>query len=345
MAGTGATREIKLYDYRPGLRDFRADVLEGLGAPAKTLPCKYFYDERGSRLFERICELDEYYLTRTELRIMEEAAAEMAEAIGPEALIVEYGSGSDRKIRALLAHLERPAAYVPVDISKKHLRGAARGLAADFAALEVAPVCADFTRPFALPPVAAAYGRVAAYFPGSTIGNFTDEEAVAFLANVARTVGAGGGLLVGVDLQKAAPIIEVAYNDKEEVTRDFNLNLLRRINEELGADFALDQFRHQASYDAERGRVEMRLVSRKAQKVRVGDAEFTFAEGESIHSENSHKYTLEGFRTLAARGGMRVERVWTDEADWFSVQYLTADPEGRNTMEDAPCRTPGLSMI
>jgi L-histidine Nalpha-methyltransferase len=313
----------ELFDLAPERERFLADVLAGLSAGRKTLPCKYFYDERGSALFERICELDEYYPTRTELGILRRHVGAMAAALGPRCLIVEYGSGSSTKTRLLLERLDDPAAYVPVDISREHLLRSAAALAARYPRLRVIPVCADFTRPFGLPGVRGALRRVA-YFPGSTIGNFAPADARSFLAHVARQCGSGGALLIGVDLRKSRAILEPAYDDARGVTAEFNRNLLRRINSELGADFDPSAFDHRAFWNTDEGRVEMHLVSRREQQVRLAGRPFRFARGETIHTENSYKYDLAGFAALASAAGFEVERVWTDDAPLFSVQLLRA---------------------
>ena len=304
---------------------FLTDVLAGLRQPAKALPCKYLYDAAGSELFDRICELPEYYPTRTEVAILHAHAAEMGLRLGSGCQVVEYGSGSSTKTPLLLAALPRPAAYVPVDISGEHLRSSAATLARGFPDLPVTPVAADFTRPFAVPPLAAPLVRRAVFFPGSTIGNFRPPEAVTLMTQLARLVGPGGQLLIGADLAKDARVLEPAYDDAAGVTAAFNLNLLVRINRELGADFDVDSFRHRARYRPECGRVELHLVSQRRQTVRLAGEKFDFAAGEAIHTENSHKYTLDGFAGLAARAGFRPVRVWTDERAWFSVQLFTAE--------------------
>jgi L-histidine Nalpha-methyltransferase len=303
--------------------EFLADVLAGLGRPQKEIPCKWLYDARGSLLFERICELDEYYPTRTELAIMESHARSMAALLGEGCALVEYGSGSSLKTRLLLQHLARPAAYVPVDISAPALGAATERLARAFPGLRILPVCGDFTAPHALPLADLAARRVAVYFPGSTIGNFHKPDVVAFLREIARQCGEGGGLLIGVDLRKERTVLERAYDDARGVTAAFDLNVLVRANRELEADFRLDRFRHEAPFDDRHGRVEMHLVSTVAQLVSVGGETFRFAEGESIWTESSYKYGMREFAALAALAGWRCERTWTDERAWFSVQYLT----------------------
>ena len=316
-----AALPFELCDLAPERERFLADVLDGLTRPRKTLPCKYFYDERGSELFDRICELPEYYPTRTELEILRRHAGAMAAALGTRCLLVEYGSGSSTKTRLLLERLVRPAAYVPVDISREHLLRSAAALSALHPGLRVIPVCADFTQPFALPRVPGTLRR-AGYFPGSTIGNFAAAEARKFLAQVAEQCGPGGALLIGVDLVKPRAILEPAYDDAAGVTAEFNRNLLRRINRELGADFDCEGFDHRALWNAAEGRVEMHLVSARDQSVRLGGRRISFARGESIHTESSHKYELADFAVLARSAGFEVEHVWTDDARLFSVQLL-----------------------
>jgi L-histidine N-alpha-methyltransferase len=313
-----------LHDYEPTLADDRAQVLAGLREPQKRISPKYFYDQRGSQLFDRICELPEYYPTRTELAIMRAEASAIADAVGERACLIEFGSGSSVKIRLLLQSLRRLVAYVPVDISREHLLAAARGLARDFPGIETLPVCADFTQPFALPETRRAVARRVAWFPGSTIGNFEPAQALALLQVIRGQVDDQGGLLIGVDLQKDTATLERAYNDAAGVTAEFNLNLLRRLNRELGGNFDLHAFRHRAIYNREHGRIEMYLVSQRAQQVRVGGTTLEFAEGERILTEYSHKFTLAGFAAMAAQAGFEVQQVWTDADALFSVQYLAA---------------------
>jgi dimethylhistidine N-methyltransferase len=301
---------------------FRDDVLDGLSRPQKELPCKYFYDARGSELFDRICELPEYYLTRTELTILRQHAHAMADALGPRCRVVEPGSGSGLKTPLLLEQLREPAGYVPVDISRDHLLASAEALRQRFPGLDVRPVWADFTGPFTLPRPRLKERRRAVFFPGSTVGNFGPAEAVRLLARMAEICGPGGAALVGVDLRKPKELVEPAYNDAVGVTAEFNRNLLVRINRELGADFDVERFRHRAFFDEQHGRIEMHLVSRRRQEVHVGGATFRFARGESIRTEYSYKYSPEAFRTLAGEAGLRVRQVWTDEGGLFSVQYL-----------------------
>jgi dimethylhistidine N-methyltransferase len=314
---------------KPAPRDlererFLADALDGLRQRRKTLPCKYFYDAEGSKLFDQICALPEYYPTRTELGILRAHAADMAQCLGPETLLVEYGSGSSVKTRLLLDRLARPAAYVPVDISREHLLETALALRVDYPQLEIAPVCADFAVPFALPRPRRPAVRRAVYFPGSTIGNFSEAGAIALMAGVARLVGPGGVFLVGVDLAKDPRVLERAYDDAAGVTAAFNLNLLARMNRELDADFDLRRFRHRAIWVESVRRIEMHLVSDVEQVAHLEGVEIHFERGESICTEHSHKYTQDGFARLARRAGLAVRRVWTDRAERFSVQYLEA---------------------
>lgn len=313
-----------LLEARPherGRPEFLSDVLAGLARPQKEIPCKWLYDARGSALFEQICGLEEYYPTRTELAIMESHAQPMAALLGSGCVLVEYGSGSGLKTRLLLQHL-RPAAYLPVDISAPALAEASARLVRAFPGLPVLPVCGDFTQPLQLPLADAGARRRCVYFPGSTIGNFHKPEMVSFLAAVARQCGPGGGLLIGVDLRKERSVLERAYDDARGVTAAFDLNVLVRANRELGADFRLDRFRHEALWDERHGRMEMHLVSTCEQVAHVGGEGFRFAEGESIWTESSYKYDLREFAVLAALAGWRCESVWTDERAWFSVQYL-----------------------
>lgn len=310
-------------DRCPETGTFREELLSGLQAQPKTIPCKFFYDERGSKLFDRICELEEYYLTRTEIGIMRRHGGEMAARIGPEALLVEYGSGSSLKTRILLDALEQPTGYVPIDIAREHLQKAARRLARRYPALRIVPVCADYTEEVKLPDLGAKARRTVVYFPGSTIGNFAPEAARAFLARMAATAGTGGGLLIGVDLKKDVATLEAAYNDSKGVTAAFNKNVLRRANRELGADFDLDRFAHRAFYNREEGCIEMHLVSQARQAVTIGDTRIEFDKGESIRTERSYKYDLDEFAALAVRAGFEVEQVWTDKARLFSVQFAT----------------------
>ncbi len=305
---------------------FREDVIAGLSLPQKALPPKYFYDAAGSRLFEAICRLKEYYPTRSELSLTRAHLAGIARFAGrrshPAVTLIEYGSGASVKTRLLLRRL-RPSVYVPVDISGSALRAAARSLRREFPRLDILAVAGDFSRPLNI-PVFKGKGRRVVYFPGSTIGNLTPEEAQAFLRMTRGQVGPQGAMLVGVDLKKDANLLHAAYNDAKGVTAAFNLNLLARINRELGADFDLRRFRHYAFYNAALGRIEMHLVSLARQAVNIGNYRFAFEAGESIHTENSYKYSVEEFRALARRAGFKGEKVWLDPRGLFALHGLTA---------------------
>ena len=303
-------------------RRFRADVIAGLSLPQKRLPSKYFYDAAGSRLFDRITELPEYYPTRTELGVMRVHAREMAARCGSRCQLIEFGAGALTKVRLLLDHMETPAGFVPVDVSGAHLREAATTLAADYPSLDIEPVVADFTVPFDVPDIDAE--RRVVYFPGSTIGNLEPSETDDLLRLIARLVGPGGGLLLGVDLRKDIKILEPAYNDSAGVTAEFNRNLLVRIDRELGGNFHAASFRHVAFYHASLSRIEMHLVSDVARRVRVGSTTFDFRAGESIHTENSYKYDVNELATRALRFGLRMDEFWTDAQRHFAVLYLTA---------------------
>ncbi|HVX40453.1 MAG TPA: L-histidine N(alpha)-methyltransferase [Gemmatimonadaceae bacterium] len=296
------------------------EVLRGLTAERKTLPPKLFYDATGARLFERICELDEYYPTRSELEILRAHAGEIAERAGPGAALVEYGSGAGVKIRLLLDALERPSAYVPIDISGEQLARVSAELAAEYPGVAIRPVCADYTSHFRMPPLGGA--RRVAFFPGSTIGNFHPAEAAAFLRRVRGVVGSDGALVLGVDRVKDRRVIEAAYNDARGVTAAFNLNMLVRLNREVGADFDLASFRHRAVFNAAASRIEMHLVSLRAQVVHVAGRAIAFAPGETIWTESSYKYSHESLRNLAESAGFAIDALWTDARERFWVGYL-----------------------
>jgi L-histidine N-alpha-methyltransferase len=314
---------VRANDSDPTLADDSDEILRGLSAPQKHLSPKYFYDETGSRLFDEICTLQEYYPTCTERAIMGTYLGEMAALIGPRAAVIELGSGSSQKIRQLLDGLDDPVAYVPVDISEDYLSSMANAVARDYPQLQVLPVYADFTRPFELPAYTQAPARNLVFFPGSTIGNFERGDAASLLGVMRIEAGPGGALLIGVDRKKHPEILHAAYNDASGVTAAFNLNVLRRLNNELGACFDLTKFRHEAIYDEAQGRIEMRLVSRVAQRIAVAGRMFEFRAGEYIVTEYSHKYADDEFAALAASAGWRPEKVWRDDADLFGVHYLT----------------------
>lgn len=315
-----ARGRFRYFDLQPQTADMRQEIVDGLLATPRRLPPKYFYDETGSRLFEQITRLPEYYLTRTEMALFDDHLEDIGRALGADICLVEYGSGTSDKIRKLL-ELLRPAAYVPVDISGAHLRAQALALHRDYPWLDVFPTCTDFTNPFALPDPVAGLPHVG-FFPGSSIGNFEPAAAAAFLGNVHGTLGSGGRLLVGVDRKKDPAVLEAAYNDSEGVTAAFNLNVLRHINDRLGADFDLGAFTHEARYNPELGCIQMFLRSRRAQTVHIGTDQFTFAEGDVIHTENSFKYDPQEFRELAARGGFDVEIWWSDPEAYFALFLL-----------------------
>lgn len=307
---------------RPPSSDLLEVVQRGLGVKPKRLPSWLFYDERGSALFERICEQPEYYLTRCEISLMDEHAADIAYALGSEVRLVEYGSGNAIKTRMLLEHLHAPVTYVPVEISPEPLRQSMQRLAAAFPRLPLQPLCADFSRPLRLPIPPRAPRRTVLYFPGSTIGNFESRGAAALLRKMRNEMGDAGGILIGVDLKKDPALIEAAYNDRAGVTVEFTLNMLARLNREIGSNFELSAFAHRAHYNPMAGRIETHLVSRREQQVKVGRANVPFRVDEAIHVEYSCKYSLEDFAALAARAGLAVQRVWTDPQRMFSVQYL-----------------------
>jgi L-histidine Nalpha-methyltransferase len=299
------------------------EILDGLTAAQKRISPKYFYDERGSELFDQICDLPEYYPTRTELALMRQHADEIAALVGPRAQVIEFGAGSTLKVRLLLDHLVEPVAYVPVDISADYLVKQAAELARDYPDLDIQPVCADFTQPFKLPAHRIPPERNLVFFPGSTIGNFSRRQALELLEVMAFEARHDGVALIGVDLRKDAALLNAAYNDRAGVTARFNLNVLARLNRELGADFNLEDFRHRAVYDPDKGRIEMRLVSTRPQIVHVAGTDVEFAKDEYIVTEHSYKYSVEEFRVLAHEAGFRPVRVWCDEERLFSVHFLT----------------------
>jgi dimethylhistidine N-methyltransferase len=317
--------QVRIARFQPATEEssFARDVIAGLTAKPKRLSPKYFYDEIGSQLFEQITELPEYYPTRCELAILREHAAEMALLIDSRTALIEFGTGSTRKARIVLAASPAIEAYVPVDISAEMLVREAAQLQQDLPGLKVVPIVADFTRPFGLPNSIAGLSRTG-FFPGSTIGNFEPHQASAFLQHAARILGPGATLIIGVDLIKDVDILNAAYDDAAGVTARFNLNLLTRMNRELGADFHLDAFCHQAFYNIERRRIEMHLASRKRQSVKVCGRTIDFRAGETIHTENSYKYSVESFGALARGAGWSPVAVWTDPKGWFSVQALVA---------------------
>ena len=316
---------FSFHDLAPGEESFRDAVLAGLSASPKSLPCKFFYDQRGSALFEAICEVPEYYLTRTELGILETYAPAIAQRLGPHCRLVELGSGASIKVRLLLKALESPLAYVPVDISRGFLRDSAASIAADFSRLQVVAVCADYTRPFVLPPITGPAGKTVGFFPGSTIGNFEPEAVVSFLRHCGQLLGPGAEMLIGADVKKEKAVLDAAYNDAAGLNAAFNLNLLHRIAKELDSDIAIDDFEHVAFYNPDEGRVELYIKSLKAQTATIAGRRFSFGAGEMFHTENSYKYAIPEFHALAARAGFHSLETWTDADGKFSVHYLRRD--------------------
>jgi dimethylhistidine N-methyltransferase len=303
--------------------NFRDEVLRGLAKSPRELPCKFFYDERGAQLFQQICDLPEYYITRTEIEILRLHGAEMAKTLGPQIELIGLGTGAGTKTRILLEELRDPRVYVPIDISKEQLEKSAARFREMFPALQILPVAADYLGPFELPLPRQLSSRSIVYFPGSTIGNFDPDLAGEFLTRLVELAGDGGGLLIGVDLQKDRHVIEAAYNDSAGVTAQFNKNLLTRINRELGGDFDLAHWQHYAIYNPAEGRIELYLLSEIEQTVKIGDRTFQFRAGEKILTEYSYKHTIGGFITLARQVGFNFEQVWTDEPRLFGVFYFT----------------------
>ncbi|MDA0595666.1 MAG: L-histidine N(alpha)-methyltransferase [Chloroflexi bacterium] len=317
MTNTATTPETEA-----ALHTMLSDVVEGLSQNRKTLPSKYFYDERGSKLFDDICELDEYYVTRTETALIQQQVGDIAAAVGSNALLVEYGSGSSLKTRLLLRNLIAPAGYVPIDISGDYLSQVGHSLQAEFPHIEIMPVVADFTKSFEVPSPTSKESRRVIYFPGSTIGNFRREDAMALLVGMAENAGAYGGVLIGVDLDKDRDVLRAAYNDSQGVTAEFNLNVLKRINDELGGTFDLSKFKHEAVFNDGRSCIEMHLISTERQTANVCKYSFEFEENESVLTEYSHKYTIHAFGEMANEAGLNVKNVWTDANNMFAVMYL-----------------------
>lgn len=312
---------LKLYDLHPPLHDMRAEVLHGLCQPQKRMSPKLLYDKRGAELFDAICELEEYYLTRTEMMILRTHASEIADLIGNGALI-EFGSGSSQKVRILLDKMPNLATYVGLDISKQHLQESCMKLVADYPGLEAIAICTDYTQPLQLSHIPTIqHKHKVGFFPGSSIGNLEPDEVVQFLRNAATSLQPNSDFLIGVDLKKDKAILEPAYDDAKGVSAAFALNLLHRINRDLGTDFDIENFYYCATYNP-LGRIEMNLVSCKDQIVHLGDVEIPFRAGETLRTENSYKYTVPEFQELAALAGFRAEKVWTDAQQLFSVHYL-----------------------
>jgi dimethylhistidine N-methyltransferase len=317
------TSTIAVNNCEPAAETMRDDVLRGLAKNPKMLPSQYLYDERGARLFERICETEEYYLTRTEISILRENMDAIVERIGPGALVVEPGSGSGVKTQMLLENLEDPAGYVPIDVAKGQLTEFATEMERRFPDLDVMPVCADFTNGYEVPLGENAVQKRVAYFPGSTIGNFTPAAAVDVLRHMAAICEDDGGVLVGVDLKKEREVLEPAYDDAKGISREFALNYLVRLNRELGADFALEKFDYEAPYNEAHGRIEMALVSQCPQLAHVAGVAMPLGEEERVRTEYSYKYSPKDFVALAENAGLEPTDTWTDPGRLFSVQYLS----------------------
>ncbi|NOZ52426.1 MAG: L-histidine N(alpha)-methyltransferase [Gammaproteobacteria bacterium] len=322
---TSNNNSIQFHDYQPKLAQLGEAVIHGLSQHPRSIPPKFFYDQTGSEIFDDICETDEYYVARTEIGILENHRKDIAKHVGTGCLLIEPGSGNSQKVRILLDAL-RPHAYLPMDISRDYLQFAAQQLANDYPWLEIHAACIDYSVPIDL-PFAPVGTRKVAFFPGSSIGNFERGQAKIFLRNIANMVEPGGGLLIGVDLKKDPSLLHAAYNDADGNTAAFNLNLLTRVNRELGSNFDLDGFSHHAFYNEEHGRVEMHLVCEKSQYINIHSKQFHFSVGESIHTENSYKYHIDDFQELAQQAGFRPIKVWSDEDHLFSVHYLEAEHE------------------
>lgn len=303
-------------------RNILNEVLTGLSKSQKTLPSKYFYDKIGSGLFEKICELDEYYLTRTEISILQNNIDDISNVMGKNIRLVELGSGSSLKTRLILDHVENIDSYIPVDISEDFLTDIVKDLQKEYPNLKIQPVAADYTEGFSIPGSPESGSRKIAYYPGSTIGNFTRDNAKNFIGSISQLVGKEGGLLIGFDLIKDRKTLIEAYDDSEGVTAAFNKNILNRINKELNADFNIDRFEHRVLFNETEKRIEMHLVSTNNQRVTVAGREFFFEEGETIHTENSHKYSLESFREMTEPYFSDVT-TWTDSESKFCIQFLT----------------------
>ena len=315
-------KNVRFIDLKPSQDSFLDAVMKGLSARPKTLPAKFFYDQRGSKLFEDITNLAEYYPTRTELELFNDIAGELKGLVPEGSKLIEFGSGSTEKIRALIDTIEHFDTYVAIDISRDYLKMETRALASDHPDLNIIAICADYTKPFELPAEIEPGPCCTGFFPGSTIGNMTPDEATSFLRHAGTLLGAGAGFIIGVDLKKDPAILHAAYNDSQGVTADFNMNILRRINAELGGDFDLAGFRHRAIYNTEAGRIEMHLVSLGLQTVQIGGQTFEFYQGESIHTENSYKFIVAEFQALAMSAGLKPVKVWWDKDALFSIHFL-----------------------
>lgn len=302
-------------------RSLLDEIINGLKCRQKYIPSKLFYDERGSKLFDQICELDEYYLTRTELSIIENNIDQITQLIDENTLFIEFGSGSSLKTRRILERIDKTAGYVPIDISEEHLNNSVSELRSDFPELDIYPIAADFTNPIQFPDIFGDVKRRVLFFPGSSIGNFTDEESKKFIQIASINCGPEGGLLIGIDMFKDKEIIESAYNDSKGITAEFNLNILSRINNDFEADFIPDNFTHNAVFNNEKSRIEMYLVCNAEQNVRLNGTTITIQKNESILTEYSHKYTLENFNRII-EDYFEIDKIWTDDKKFFSLLYL-----------------------
>tara|TARA_B100000886_G_C20425772_1_gene493903 strand:+ start:3219 stop:4190 length:972 start_codon:yes stop_codon:yes gene_type:complete len=311
------------HDLEPELENFSDTLVTGLMKSPKSLPCKFFYDKRGSEIFDKICNLKEYYVTRTELSLLEKYSTEMLGLFGNDIHLVEFGSGSSKKIRKLLDSGKSIKAYTAIDISKEHLLDSCSTLADEYVDLSVSAICADYTRKLCLPTLPLNSYKKIGFFPGSSIGNFSQEEAVSFLKNAASALGSGSGLLVGIDLKKDTKLLEAAYNDKAGVTADFNLNLLFRAKKELGISFDLNSFQHQAVYNSNLGRIEMWLISKTNQSIEFRENKFVFTKGERIHTESSYKYSIDDIKELASSANYHISKSWIDANRLFSIHFLS----------------------
>ena len=302
-------------------KELLAEIFDGLNQPQKKLPSKLFYDEKGSQLFDQICRLDEYYLTRTEMMILKNNVEEIVECFEDNSVFIEYGSGSSLKSRILLKNIKNISGYVPIDISTEHLQSTADSLNERYPDLDIYPVAADYTKTIAIPEIKKPVNRRTGFFPGSTLGNFLPEEAREFLKVVADELGKNGGFVIGIDLKKDKNILEAAYNDAKGITAEFNLNLLHRLNDEFGFNFDVASFKHHAPFNEKKSRIEMHLVSLCDQTIKSGDDEFKFKKWETILTEYSHKYSIEAVEKIID-GYFKIQKVWTDKNDYFAVMFL-----------------------
>jgi dimethylhistidine N-methyltransferase len=319
----GGNKLAAFYDFAPEIEDFGDALIRGLTSSPKSLPCKFFYDKRGSELFDLICKLPEYYVTRTELQLLNDYSEEILSFCGDNLHIIEFGSGSSHKIRSLLNSPDKVKAYTAIDISREHLIRSCLDLAKNYKSLLVSAICTDYSKTFNLPDLPAEGSRKIAYFPGSSIGNFSRQDAALFLKRAGNLLGSGSGLLIGIDLKKDQSLLNAAYNDSQGITAAFNLNLLHRARAELKVPFEVEKFTHDAIYNAEQGRIEMYLESKVDQALSWKGNLFKFKSGERIHTENSHKYSLDEIETLANSSGYKVEKRWVDKASLFSVYFLS----------------------